>query len=199
MQPHGPVISRLPQQRDEALAFAQPVDAHQMRALGKGPERGEELCHLALRRFVTEDRKSECRLGDEEIAGHDLESIAGGIGLPLVVARDDGALTLMFDDQLCCAEDVAGRPQRYGDAANLECLAIGEGLKRSRRACAKPQLHDGDGIGGRQHGGMPGPRMIGVAMGYDGAIDRRMRVDVKSARQAVETRSVGPQPALERW
>jgi hypothetical protein len=105
----------------------------------------------------------------------------------------------MFDDQLCRAEDVAGGPQRDSYAADLEGLAIGKRLKRSGRARAEPELHDGDGIRRGQHRAVPGPRMVEVAMGDDGTIDRRMRVDVKSARQAVETRSVGPQPALERW
>ena len=45
----------------------------------ENPERGEELRDLLPVRLMAEDRQSESRLGDEEIAGHQFEGRAGRV------------------------------------------------------------------------------------------------------------------------
>src|SRR5690606_29526930 len=108
VKPDGPVISLLPQQGDEALAFAQPVNADLMCALLCRAHRDEKLLYLPDIRFMAKNRKAEGRLGDEEIAGHGLERRAGRIGPSLVVAGDDGTLPAIVEDDLGAAEDMSG-------------------------------------------------------------------------------------------
>lgn len=64
-----------------------------------------------LGRRMAEDGKREGCLRDEDVAGLDLEGRAGGIGVALVVAGDDGAAAPPFQ---ACAEPStcpAGRNQ----------------------------------------------------------------------------------------
>ncbi len=71
-----------------------------------------------LGRRMAENRKTEGRLGDEDIAFHRLEGGAGGITLALVVAADHGPAALPFQHDLRRAEHMAGRHQGQRDAAD---------------------------------------------------------------------------------
>ena len=58
---------------------------------GKACERRKQAADLARVGLVAEHRQAEGRLGDEQVAAHQLERRRRGIGPPLVVAGDDGA------------------------------------------------------------------------------------------------------------
>ena len=94
---------------------------------------------------------------------------AVGSGAALVVAGDDGAPARVLDHHLRAAEDVARGRQPHRRAADAERLAVAQLLEAARRIGAEPRLHDGDGLRRRQHGAVAGPRMIGMAVGDDGA------------------------------
>ena len=86
MQIDRPVVTRLPQRGDEALALAEAINADLVGALGKIPQRCKELLSLAQCRLMAVNRQAKGCLGDKEIAGHQFEGGTGGIGVPLVVA-----------------------------------------------------------------------------------------------------------------
>ncbi len=100
MQVDRPVITEDAGELDEPLAFAEAVDAHEMRALRATCESGEEAGHLVLGPFVTKHRQRKGRLRYEHVARHALEGPARGIGGALVIAGDDGAFSVRFDDDL---------------------------------------------------------------------------------------------------
>ena len=81
---------------------------------------------------MAEHRQGEGGLGDEQIAGHELEGRAGRVGAALIVAGDDDAAALPFDHHLRAAEHMAGGHEPHGDVADLERLAIGERLAAAR-------------------------------------------------------------------
>jgi hypothetical protein len=57
---------------------------------------------------MREHGQRERRFGDENVARHDFERRAGGIGLALVIAADDDAAAVCFHHRLRGAEYVAG-------------------------------------------------------------------------------------------
>jgi hypothetical protein len=191
------VVARGAQQHDHALAFAERIDAEQMRPLRLKGERGEQPLDLALRRLVAEDRQGERRFGDENVAGHELEGGAGRVGGALVVARDDDALALPFEHHLGGAEDVAGRHQAQGDAVDVARLAVGQRVEAAARLVAVAGAHDLERVGRGEHGGVVGPGVVGVAMGDHRAVDGALRIDVELARGAVEALGRRVQPG--RW
>ena len=69
----------------------------------------QQLVDLVAVRGVAEDRQSEGRLGDEQIAVLRLEGRAGRVRAPLVIAGDDDAVALVFDNELGAAEDMPRR------------------------------------------------------------------------------------------
>ncbi len=126
---------------------------------------------------VLEHGEAEGRFGDEQIAFDQLEGLGGAVGEALVVAGDDDALAAVFHQHLGGAEDVAGGMERDGDAVDVERLAEGQFLPLRGGVLAVAGLHDGDGVGRRQHGAVAGAGVIGVAVGDDGAGARLRRVD----------------------
>ena len=91
MQVDRRVEAGLAENDDHPLAFAEPIGAEEMGAVGIGGDRGDEALRLAGGVLVAEDRQAEGRLGDEEIAAPELEGRAGRVGGALVVAGDDRA------------------------------------------------------------------------------------------------------------
>ena len=183
----GPLVARLPQQRDQPLALAQPIDADLMRALRKVAERGEELRHLLRVGLMAVDGKAEGGLGHEEVAGHEFEGIAGRVAVALVVAGDHGALALIFDHHLGGAEDVARRYEAEGHVPDLSAPRHRPAPERGRMTAGpEAQAHDGERIRRGQHRAMAGPRMVRMAVGDDGARHRGMRIDEEVARHAIE-------------
>ena len=60
----------------------------------------EQACDLCCRIRMLKDRQAEGRLGHKQIAGHQFEGLGGAVGIGLVVAGDDGASPLIFDQNL---------------------------------------------------------------------------------------------------
>ncbi len=197
MEIDGPVIARLAQKRDQALALAKAIDADLVRAVGKIGERLQQLCDLAVIGLVAIDRKPECRLGDEEIAGDKLEACAGRVAPALVVARDHRPPAAMVDHHLGRAENVSGGNERHRYVADPDWPPVVEWLEGCPCPRPEPQLHDVDRIGRRQHRIVAGPRMVRVAMGDDSARHRRMRVDMEVSRHAIKPMLIGAEPTFE--
>ena len=105
-----------------------------MRALGKQHDRMQELFDLALRVRVTENRKPEGRLGDENIARNGLERRAGRIGHVLVVAGRDDAHPFSLYLDLRRAQHVAGRMKTHVDAVEVSFLRK-RSLVSRRQSC----------------------------------------------------------------
>jgi hypothetical protein len=101
------VVARLAQQPDHALRLAERIGADHVGALGELRTEASSA-RPRPRRRVAEDRQAEGRLGDEDVAGDRLEGQAGGVGLALVVARDDDRVPRARRD-LRRAEHMAGR------------------------------------------------------------------------------------------
>ena len=77
---------------------------------------------------MAEYREPEGRLGDENVAGDDLEGRASRVAGALVVARDDDARALRLDDDLRRTEHVAGGNEGDADTVDLLALAGHRGL-----------------------------------------------------------------------
>ena len=200
VQPDRPVVAGGAQQRDQPLGLAEAVGADEMRALGKRRERGEQPADLARVGLVAEHRQPEGGLGDEEVAAHELEGRRGRIGAALVVAGDHGAAAPMLDHHLGAAEDVAGRHQPHRHAAHADRLAVAQLLEAAGRLRPEPRPHDGDGLRRRQHRAVAGPRMIGMAVGDDGALDRAAsgRCESRRARSTGRRRRASASPRIWR-
>ena len=117
--------------------------------------------------------------------------------MALVVARNHRALSFVFDHNLRRAEDVPGRHQPHRDISGFEWFAIGKSLHGVTRHRAKPDFHDGHRVSRGKNRLMAGPRMVGMAMGDDGALNGRMRIDVEIARHAIETARIRSEPCLK--
>ena len=193
-----PLIARLAQQRDQALAFAEPIDADDMGAVGKLRARLEQLRHFLARIAVLEHRQREGRLGDEQVAGDELEAGAGRVGAPLVIAGDDGARALPFDQHLRAAEHMAGG------------IAASPPRRRSRSSRRKrpPGCPWCAGVPSRvcitasvsrvaSTWSMPRPRVVGMAMRDDGALGSAIRVDMEAAGAAIEALAIDREPGVE--
>ena len=108
-----------------------------MRALGKQRDRSQQLSDLVGRVAVAEHRQAEGGLGDEDVAGHQLERRAGRVGRVLVVAGGDDAGALAGNRDLRRAQHMAGGMKLDGDVAEPQLLAIGDGLRACRRNCRR--------------------------------------------------------------
>ena len=186
MKVDGPVIARQPQQADDALRLAERIGADQMGALGKEFLRGEQARDFLLCRRVAEHRQSKGRLGDENLAAQKFETGAGGIGGALVVAGNDDAKAVPVHADLRRAQNMPGRMQGHVDAAEPQGLAIGQSLRRAGEVLAHAKPHDIQRLLCRQHRAMAGARVIGMAVGDDGARDRTRRIDMEIAGRATK-------------
>ncbi len=197
MQIDRALVPCLAQEGDHPLAFAEPIYAHHMRALGKLCGRFQQLRHLGARLAMLEHRQCESRLGDKEIARDKLERGACRVGAPLVVAGYDSPGALVLDQDLGAAEHMAGREEGDRDLANCDLLTVGGFVDSARRQVAEPRAHDGERLFSRKYMVVPWPGMIGMAMGNDGAPDRPGRVDIEAAGAAIEAFGVGLEPSVK--
>ncbi len=101
----------------------------------------------------------------------------------LVVARHHPDLAADLDPDLRRAGDVAGRMEADGGAADPQVAAVGHGLDRG---LAKPEPQDRRRAFGAEISSVAGPRMVGMAMRDERAIDRPPRIDVETACGAKE-------------
>ncbi len=118
--------------------------------------------------LVAEDRQRKRGFGDEHVARHDLERHTGGIGAALVVARDDGALPVPFENDLRRTEHVASRNEADADAAD-GCLVRRAVVVSKRPAASSPSRTFMISIvsGGGEHGAVAGAGVIAMAVGDD--------------------------------
>ena len=191
------VVARIAQEGDQALAFAEPIDADDMGAVGKLSAGLEQLCRFLARIAVLEHRQRERRLGNEKVAGDKLEAGAGRVRAPLVIAGDDGPRAFPFDQDLCAAEHMPGREERNRDIADRHALAVGDGLAFLLRRSPEPHLHHAERLARGKHMVVPGPRMVGMAMGHDRALGAAIRVDMEAAGAAIEALAVNREPGFE--
>ncbi len=151
---------------DHPLRLAQRIGTDQHTAFGLGAQRGEELVDLVGGFGMAEDGEAEGRFGHEHVAFDRAKGFAGGIGAALVIARDDDALTAMIEHDLCRAEDMAGGDEADLDVPRLHGFAIGD---RAAGLRAVARLHDRQRFGSRPHRAMPAARVVGMAVGDEGA------------------------------
>ena len=152
-----------------------------MRALGKHRDGMQELGDFAVTHAVAEHRKAKRRLGDEDIAWNQFERCAGRIGGVLVVARCDDLQPLAFDRDLRRAKHVASRMERHLRAAQRQCFARLRHLRRTGEIRPVAEPHHVERFRRRQHRTVAGPRVVGMAVGDHGLVDRPRRVDMEAA------------------
>ena len=166
MEIDRPVVTGPAEQRDHTLAFAQRINADQM-----GPVREYSACDRSTLSIsspsggMAKDRQAERRLGDKDIAGHDLERRACRIGAALVIARDDHPAAAStpsppgrYPARGLQAQAIAARHRSSTGLTIFQCLGFAD-------AVAVARFHDRECAGRRQHMLVARPRMIGMAMG----------------------------------
>jgi hypothetical protein len=156
----------------------------------------QQFLDLAAVGRVAKYRQAERRLRHEQIAALRLEQGAGRVRATLVIARHDDAPAAVFDDELCAAQHMPGRRQGQRHIADRQPLAIAPRLHPGAGRLAVAQPHHRERLGGRQHMPVAGPRVVGMAVGDDGARHRFDRVDVKPAGLAKEPGRQGAQPGI---
>ena len=114
-----------------------------------------------------------CEAGHKLILGE----VFGVEDAARAVARDDDDLPPELHPHLCRPKHMSGRMQADLDAVDVAHFAIGQLVPLPRRVLAVARLHDGDGVGRRQHRPVARPRMVGMAMRDDGARHRPQRID----------------------
>ena len=130
------------------------------------------------------DGEAEGGLGDEGVAADRLVRGRGGIGIGLVVARDDPDLAAVLEADLGGAEDVSGGMQRDADAADGGRGTVGQpGDVRLGRQAAPQHAH---ALGGGEIGAAAPRHVVAVGVGHHGPVHRAPRIHVEVAGLAVE-------------
>src|SRR5271165_3204813 len=96
----------------------------------------QQLVDFLVVRRVPENRKTECRLGDKEVAINRLERGAGRVGSALVIAGDDNPAAAIIEHNLGAAEHMAGWHQSHLNLADCYFFAISERLHRGASVVA---------------------------------------------------------------
>src|SRR5262249_35305154 len=190
-------VPRRAQQGGQALALAEPVHADDVRPFRKLPQRFEQLGHFTLGIAVAEHRQREGRLGDEEVAWHELEGRIGRVGASLVVARDHRAASPPLDHDLRAAKHMAGRHEPHRHIADPKRFAERKRLRAEPRSRAKPRLHQSERLARADHVVMAGACVIRMSMRDHRAVHRTVRVDMESAWTAIEASGIDREPGLE--
>ena len=129
---------------------------------------------------MTKHRQPECRFGDEHVAKHKLEWRAGRVERLLVIAGGDHAQVRAFDFDLGRAEHVTGRMEGYLGAAEIDALAIADGLRGTCKGLAVAQPHEIESLARGEHRAVARARVIGMGMRNERLFDRLRRVDVET-------------------
>ena len=180
------VMAGLADQPDHPLRLAKRIGANDMAALRLRLYRSQKTRNLLFRVGVLEDRQPEGRLGDEQIAGDQLEILRGAVGMRLVVAGDNRDPPLIGQPDLRAAKDVAGGKQGDGHRPVNKLDPEFKWLEGTGAMRAISLFHDGDCLRRRQHMIMPSPSMVGMAMCDDRAPDWTCRVDIGVDRLYIE-------------
>src|SRR5437660_414823 len=99
------MIAAIAQHREDALAFAEGIDADDVAALGKQPQRVKKFIDLVVIRRMAKDRQAESRLGDEDVAWLRLEGSTGRVRAPLVITGNDDAAAAISEHDLGATQD----------------------------------------------------------------------------------------------
>jgi predicted TPR repeat methyltransferase len=91
---------------------------------------------------------------------------------------------------------MAGRMKFDPDVAELEFLAIGDGLGAAGKVVAVAQPHHVERLLRGQHRAVTGPGVIGMAVGDHGALDGAHRIDMEAAGLAAKAGGDGHQDVL---
>ena len=91
---------------------------------------------------------------------------------------------------------MAGRGEGELDPAELEPVAVVQGLQAGPGFRAEAGAHDLEGAGGGEHMGAAGPGMIAMAMGHHRALDRGGGIDGEAAGLADQPARRRLQPVL---
>src|SRR5579859_2494044 len=102
-----------------------------MRALGKQSERMQKLADFGVRVAMTKHRQGKSRLGDEQVAAHQLEWRASWINARIrarmsgvfVIAGGDHAQAIDLDRNLRRTEDMPGGVQRDFRSGKADAFA----------------------------------------------------------------------------
>lgn len=173
------IVAGEAQEADDALGFAEAVGSDEMRAVGEVPYAIEQLGNFFFRVRVLEDRQTKRGFGDEDIALHGLERFDGLIVAAFVVAGDDDAFFVGFEQDLRGAKNMACRVHGDADRTHIERLVVGEFLPTAGGGFAAiADLHDADRVRRSQNLLVAGARMVAVGMGNNGPIHREGRVDI---------------------
>ena len=140
---------------------------------------------------MPEYRQRKGRLGDEHVAGHELERRASRIGHIFIVARGDDAQAIVleimaFDRDLRRAKDMAGGMEGDRHAVQGDGFAIANGLRRAGKILAVAQPHQIERLLRGQHRAVAGAGMVGMGMRDQRPLDNPRRVDMKAARLAAQ-------------
>lgn len=146
---------------DNPLRFAKRISADQNAPARVGMEALQQSVDLTSRPRMPEHRKSECRLGDEDIAGDRDEAGASWVGPSFVISGDHDLFALVLEDDLRRAEYVPGGHEADAHVANAEAFVICGDLPVLPPAT---DVHDCQRFGCRQHRSMSTTRMVGVAV-----------------------------------
>ncbi|MNT08530.1 hypothetical protein D3C72_1432740 [compost metagenome] len=178
------------QAMQDALRLAEAVGVDNAGAAGVcvGLPPVQDLPHQHCLRRPAVDRQAEGAFGDEGIARHRLERIAGAVGFELVVAGGDPDLPAVFDAHLGRAEHMSCGMQAQRDAVVADALAVGQGIEvdarqaRQQHAAARFRA---------QVMGVAETGVVRVGMGNDGALDRAPGIDIEVARRAIQALRAG--------
>ena len=118
-----PVVALLAKQCHDPLRLAERIGADDMGPLGKQRDGIEQLADLLAGIGMAEYRQPEGRLGDEDIAGHDLVGQAGRVARALVVSGHDDAGAAGLDGDLSRAEHMAGGGEADRHVADANVFA----------------------------------------------------------------------------
>ena len=136
---------------------------------------------------MAEDRQAEGRLGDEDVAGHRLESRR----------RSGRARACSRRRRRCAGRAIrprSGPSRAHGRRARsvkstspMRVVSPGHGgLSRFRKALAVAQRHDRQRLARRQHGAVAGAGMVGMAMGDQRPRHRAHRIDMDVGGRAIQ-------------
>jgi len=131
-----------------------------------------------------ENRKAKGTLGDQGMAPHGFERLAGSVFLPLVVARHDAGIPFSGDLYLCGTEHVPRWVKGYFDATDLKTLSEWDGF--DDRTISDPFAQYAFSGNRAQVRPRSGTRVVAVCVGDECPANSPSRINMESALRAVE-------------
>ena len=196
---HGPVkvdrigVSGGAQFGNHPLRLAQRIGADQHAGIGVIGQHAQQFPDFLLDGRVDEQRQTECRLGNQDIAGGYLKRGAGRVRPALVIAGHDHALPGVFEQDLRRSQYVPGRQIGRIDAAGQpHRLAVGYGHRTVIGGIA--QFHDRQRFGRRDSLPVSAARVVGMTMRDQCLVHCARGIDPAIGRRDVDAVRFGPDP-----